>query len=217
MDNQKTTTLTSSFLTLANEEYDALATYCNSLSILSHSIHNPQRKNDSFSTNIHIRNSSSSSTSLDPNLFLNHTSTFFQQSSQQQQIKDALQTYQDSLDKLQSIHSNLIQCHDKLQNQYAKQNQYDNNQTYSYICDAISNHLGLSTRVLKTCSSFMKTGYGPFYENGILKNVGGGNTQDFSSDSLEDWYEIRIVSLTVYRASVARLKQIINNNLEMNT
>ncbi len=216
MDNQKDTKLFSSFLTLANEEYDALATYCNSLSILSHSIHNPQRKNDSFSTNIHTRYSSSTSSSLDPNLFLSHTSNFFQQSSQQQQIIDALHTYQDSLDKLQNIHSNLIQCHDKLQNQSENENQnrYDNNQTYSCIYDATSNHLGLSTRVLKTCSSFMKTGHGPFYENGILKNVGGGNSKDYSSDSLEDWYEIRIVSLTAYRASVARLKQMINNNVE---
>lgn len=222
MNNTKATTPISSFLTLANQEYEALATYCNSLSQLSYAVHNsPQSatmtpmersieahiretKNVKSNNNNNIRFRSNQLRVLEPNLFLKKTSSL--QESRELQFT-AVGEYHDALHKLQSIHAQLKQCHDVIINDNQRQNDDGGDDTIGFV----KKHLELSTRVLKTCASSMKSGYGPFFENGMLKNIGGGGAgQAVDSDSIEDWHDIRIVALTAYRGSIARLKQVVD-------
>ena len=218
----------SSFLTLINQEYEALTTYCNSLSLLSHAIHKnnhhddddddsmntltmliPQQ-NKKVANNSNLIKKNKVITTLDPNLFL--PSKLKIQS--KQQIKklqeESLMEYQMALENLQQIHSKIL----KWYNSRCIQEEQEEFNHEIIINEYITKHLELSKRVLKTCSSFMKNGYGPLFENGMLKNIGGGdgngkNNIGIDSNSIEDWHEIRIVALTAYRGSIARLKQVL--------
>jgi hypothetical protein len=206
------------FLNLANQEYEALANYCNSLSHLTHAIHAPkqqqqQNKQQQRQRQRYRRPRQSQSKIMDPNLFLQQPSTSSSYSSSYSSTRNlqlnALIEYQNTLQILQNIHSKLVQCQQK----QTKKNM--NNEGESEASIISLRHLELSTRILKTCSSSMKYGYGPLYENGIIKNLAGSNTgtsgtgNDNDSDSLEDWHEIRMVALTSYRGSIARLKLFI--------
>ena len=241
INNKTTATVFSSFLSIANEEYEALTNYCNSLSLLTHAIHNNTASTPTISTSISAtndnNNNNESSEVMDPNLFLpkqllssssssSSSSSLFLQKEKQ---SNALKEYQNSLNELQNIHSKLLTCHDTIvnvMNDDVKEHQLQQSSqsihllsstsTLVLLVKSISNHLELSTRVLKTCASSMKNGYGPFYENGLLKNLGGGGGDITSgtSSSMEDWHEIRIVALTAYRGSIVRLKQMVDGSKE---
>ncbi len=226
----KTNPSPSTFISIANEEYDTLVNYCNSLSKLTHAAYGQKddkvqrerkKKNeqeivgvvggsdvDDNNNNNGVANDIGSIEMkrknimcLDPNDFLPSPQSSGYRKTQEDMIySNALQEYQTCLEQLRTQHSKLIHCQNKLSESMEECNDLE----------MMTKHLELSSRVLKTCASSMKRGYGPFYENGILKNIGGGLNQSVESDVMEDWYEIRIVALTSYRASVARLK----NHLE---
>ena len=213
------------FLYLAEKEYEALSQYCNSLSQLTHAFNEPKSNhNNNRSKNTETRPSSLSAHDgkdrhlgyiMDPNSFLKNTYILEYQNKQ----KAALLAYTNSLTTLQTIHKKLSQCHDtivKVEKNCTVQaapihanSHYDNsNDHFDEFAKSISNHLGLSKRVLKTCASSMSAGFGPFYDNGMIKNLGGSNSGQESS-ILEDWHEIRIVAVTAYRGSIAQMKQLI--------
>lgn len=177
-----------SFLSYANDEYELLSDYCNSLSRLSlalasernNAIGNaalfgdldeiPRQRN--FSEIIEIPSMSGGETSL-----ISHY---------------------DTLNELRVAHSRMIKSIES----YSTENSHD--QSDSDIIEHMdyklaSEHLLLSERVLRTCAcSSPSEGFGPLFENGIMKNLVG--------TSAENWHEIRIVALVALRGSLAKIK-----------
>ncbi len=207
------------FLALANEEYDALTRYCNSLSGVSHAVNAPVKKQQRQRrpqppSNQHGRfppqNSNATTRNcIDPNVFLPGPFAASAVSRSQEELQvSALMEYQDSLRNLQKIHSKLCECCEDIMERHGSNSTSSKNNESQITF--ISNHLDLSKRVLNTCSSSMKRGYGPLYENGLLKNLGGGGGVDGgNSGGVEDWHKIRIVALSSYRASISKLESLI--------
>ena len=181
------------FLGYANDEYEKLSQYCNNLSNLSglnkissqHSSTSSIEATDSTLLNRKVRDISRSqylthAISISP--LTNEETTFVK--------------YYDALNELREAHSKLVKWSESSQIQH-ESNSESLKDTESF--KLASEHLQLSGRVLRTCAcSSESKGYGPLFENGMVKNLAG---------TVEDWHEIRIVALVALRGSISKIKR----------
>jgi len=216
---RRTTTTTThvlmeSFLSYANDEYEKLSDYCNSLSCLSSSSQQQQQQSQSQHHNITddtITNNFCNVTDLTRQQYLSQAMKVHSLTEEE----TAVIKHYDALNELRVAHSKLVQwkediCDEEsiiIVNDIHSQEEQDDNEFSSSGCcfqDTESfklalEHLELSGRTLRTCaSSSMSKGYGPFFEDGIVKNLIGTG----------DWHEIRIVSLVGLRGSIANMERI---------
>jgi hypothetical protein len=64
-------------------------------------------------------------------------------------------------------------------------------------------HINLSTRIITTCaSSSTSAGFGPLYENGILRDLNGSD--DIMNQS---WHHVRIISLATLQTNISKLRR----------
>jgi len=175
------------FLKTAHDEFVSLSVYCNALSSLSHII----------SDNI-----LSTSNSIKPKTgAMRYQSAYSLSRSNDHGVENATTKYYDALEKLRLLHRELtnIGFEDSANGVSRRQ------ERYHVLNEMKINHLNLSTRVLHTCCSSSAVGFGPFHQNGILKNLIGGNDGD------EEWHRIRIVALSSMRSSISRFEVYIAN------
>mmetsp|Transcript_17071 Transcript_17071/g.19744 ORF Transcript_17071/g.19744 Transcript_17071/m.19744 type:complete len:242 (+) Transcript_17071:28-753(+) len=222
----------STFLSISDAEYEALSKYCNSLSQLTYAIHAPNERSaketsvSSFEgggagggTSVVNDQDNNIQKDIKYNTMMMNPSLFISKSNKKSSSANtsspdvclsALLEYQNTLQLLRTKHMELVECYDILSKHYDRQQRERHDQQENMI--QIKNHIQLSERVLKTCASSSTVGYGPFHENGLLKNLGGGGIGTSPSDSEdprnEDWHEIRIVALTSLKASITRIRRI---------
>jgi|EP00979_Chaetoceros_neogracilis_P003495 hypothetical protein len=174
------------FIKQANIEHDALSEYCNSLSTLSHRIGTSQETHPEVETMAGnpSHNPHMNASRTDPALMIHMEMPM----EEQNEIESELIEHTRTLRHLQTCHSKLIQTRDTMEKS-------SDNKLQDEMCEK---HVRLSQRVLASCASTNSRGYGPLYENGLLKNlIGNGD---------DDWHEIRLVSLVALRASIEKMK-----------
>ncbi len=206
-----TTSALTTFIALADTEYDALSEYCNSLSLLSHAIHESHKPKSFNSNSTHDLSMGTTSSSR------THSVGGYSATLTKNKEEQALLGYTRALRTLQKCHSKLIQCkhsyYESTTTTHDNEINADNKILHEDIKHFIMKHLELSSRVLRTCASSDTKGYGPLHENGILKNLTGAAAHGGEMDI--DWHEARLVSLVSLRASIERLKEF-SVSLEQN-
>lgn len=213
------------FIELATAEYDALHRYCNSMARISHaasipSSHHPlgillSQKNSSMNSIMSQVSNSSHSVDIRTLLaqqYLTERGSFTDDdsspSSSSSTLVDAMEEYYNALESLRNCHSKLIQYISQQQEIYMMNCEHNNSLESSCVAKQpilgwMIEHGDLSSRILKTCSSSSTSkGFGPFYENGILKDLNGKD--DCMNQS---WHHVRIVSLASLQANITNMKR----------
>ena len=170
------------FIKQANSEHDALSEYCNSLSTLSHSINSSQEKHPEEEIMLGNPNASRKDRGSARQMQMQ------MQTNERSEVETELIEHTRILLTLQTCHARLIQTCDELEKS-------SDSKLQDEMC---RKHVGLSHRVLASCASTNSRGYGPLYQNGLLKNLTGNGD--------DDWHEIRVVALVSLRASIERMK-----------
>eukprot|EP00559_Dactyliosolen_fragilissimus_P005392 CAMPEP_0184867598 /NCGR_PEP_ID=MMETSP0580-20130426/27216_1 /TAXON_ID=1118495 /ORGANISM="Dactyliosolen fragilissimus" /LENGTH=190 /DNA_ID=CAMNT_0027367985 /DNA_START=111 /DNA_END=679 /DNA_ORIENTATION=+ len=126
-------------------------------------------------------------------------------------IMNSLRLYRDALEDLRSSHADLVD-HVRASDvaEEGKTNVPKGDDSFLFEDDDLNQmmrkHLELSERALRTCSSSTIVGPGPFYANGMIKNLGSWQgSQD--SGTLDNWHDFRVVALNSVKASIAQMER----------
>ena len=203
------------FIDIASAESDALHRYCNAMARISHVV---TPRNHPFLSptqsmhvflgqeleNIDLRTALAerhlSQRGLHPYPSFNNSDSRLHRGNDY--LHDAMEEYYDALEALRTCHSLLTHFISE-QSALDKALEHDVSILEKPVLSWMMDHLDLSCRVLTTCSSSSTSiGFGPFYENGLLKDLNGND------DSMnKSWHQVRIVSLAALQSNITRIKR----------
>ena len=209
------------FFDLANAEYDALCRYCNAMARISHAT-NPRSfpvssDNDSFNYPTSPQEVYNPTLNLSTMLAYRYLSGkgFLHTDSGSSSIpSDPIFSLKACMEEYYTALEDLRWCHSQLKLFVSQQGlkNYDTLVKNESLIEKpilawMLDHLELSSRVIRTCaSSSTSIGFGPFYENGLLKDLNGND--DCINQS---WHQVRIVTLASLQANIHRIRRNLND------
>jgi len=196
-NSKELTTHNNTFYKIAKYEYDSLVSYCNILGEISNVINGKNQWTSNVSSNsyVDLRND------VDGQLRNNLVHDVLQNDLERKKrsiIENSLSCYNLALEKLRTAHIKLV---DYVSMEKNKEREYK-------VQIMMNEHVILSERVLNTCSSSSIHGPGPFYTNGILKNLSCSEASDDKG-----WHEARLVGLSSLKESIWRVSGYIDSLL----
>jgi hypothetical protein len=195
-----------SFLDLASAEYNALHRYCNSMAQISHSAIPRSHPSQAPSiTHAPVSSTQEFYSSIDlSTMFAQQCLSPYSPSYKDNDklLQESMEEYYDAIDSLRTCHAQLVQFISE-QELWYNQKQVEEHIQQQPILGWMKDHCELSGRVLTTCaSSSTSRGFGPFYENGLLKDLNG------KDDSMnQSWHQVRILSLATLQANITKIRK----------